>query len=143
MTMKKYLLLFIILISTNFVLLAQEEDPDPRTGKLQEKMEMYIQKKLNLSKVESEKFSPVFLQYISELRKTHQENRADRPMLQLKIAELRVRFRDEFRKIIDEKRANRVFLHQKEFEDKVRQEILERRMQNRKGLDNRVRNKQR
>lgn len=143
MTMKKYLLLFTILISTSFVLLAQEEDPDPRTGKLQEKMEMYIQKKLNLSKVESEKFSPVFLQYISELRKTHQENRADRPMLQLKIAELRVRFRDEFRKIIDEKRANRVFLHQKEFEDKVRQEILERRMQNRKGLDNRVRNKQR
>ena len=46
---------------------------------------------------------------------------------------------DEFRKIIDEQRANRVFQHQREFEDKIRQEIIDRKMQNRQGPKNRIR----
>lgn len=126
--MKRILFILTLFITTSFVALAQDDDADDRMGKLQEKMQQYIQKRLNMSKAESEKFSPIFLRYIVELRRTHRENKTDRPMLQLKVAEIRVRFRDEFRQVVDEQRANKVFQHQKEFEDKIRQEILERRM---------------
>lgn len=130
--MKKYLLILTLFITTGLVAFAQEEEDD-RMGKLQQKMQQYIQKRLNMSKSESEKFSPIFLRYIIELRRTHREHKTDRPMMQLKAAELRVRFRDEFRQVVDEQRANKIFQHQKEFEDKIRQEILERKQQNRPG----------
>ncbi len=132
--MKKFLLILSLFLSTGLFSFAQEDEAsDERMGKLQEKMQQYIQKRLNMTKAESEKFTPMFLRYISELRKTHREFKADRPMLQLKIAEVRVKFRDELRPVFGEQRANRIFIHQKEFEDKVRQEIIERRIQNRQG----------
>jgi hypothetical protein len=136
--MKRYLLILIFFF-TGFSLYAQDDETDQRMGVLQEKMQLYIQKRLNMTRAESERFSPIFLRYISELRRTHRENKLDRPMMQLKIAELRVRYRDEFRKVIDEQRANRVFQHQHEFEIKIMQEIKERRMQERQGPKNRIR----
>lgn len=96
-------------------------------------MALYIQKKLGLTKAEAQKFSPVFLRYIVELRKTHRENKADKPMLQLKVAEVRIRFRNEFRQIMDEQRANKIFDYQREFELKVLDEIKQRRLENRNG----------
>jgi hypothetical protein len=132
--MKKYFFILFISLFASFRGFAQDDEADERGGKLLERMQLYIQKKLDMTKAEAEKFGPIFLQYISELRKTHREFRTDRPVLQLKIAEVRVRFRDQFRPIINEQRANRVFLHQKEFEDKIRDEINERRMERRQGL---------
>ena len=103
-------------------------DEGGAANKLQERMALYNQKRLGLTRAESQKFSPVFLRYIVELRKTHRDNRTDKPMLQLKVAELRVRFRNEFKQIMDEQRANKVYEYQREFENKVREEIKERRL---------------
>lgn len=139
--MKKYLLILTLLFAGTFTGFAQDEEADGRMGKLQEKMQQYIQKRLNLTKSESEKFSPIFIRYISELRKVHQENRVDRPMLQLKVAEVRVRFRDEFRQVMDEQRANKVFVVEKEFLEIAKREVLERKMQNRQGGGGLRRNK--
>lgn len=137
--MKKFLFILIVLFSAGLSSFAQEDEAtDERIGKLQEKMQQYIQKRLSMTKAESEKFTPIYLRYISELRKTHREYKTDRPMLQLKIAEVRVKFRDEFRPVFGEQRANRIFIHQKEFEDKIRQEIMDRRMQNRQGPRGRI-----
>ncbi|MBE2230556.1 MAG: hypothetical protein IAE96_07940 [Chitinophagaceae bacterium] len=135
--MKRCLLILTLLFSSSFLLQAQE-DEEARLGKLQEKMQQYIQKRLNLTKGEAEKFSPIFMRYISELRKAHQENRTDRPMQQLKMAEVRVRYRNEFRQVIDEQRANKVFQYEKEFQEIVKREIIERRMQNRQGPGRRI-----
>jgi len=137
--MKKYLFILFVSLLTSFTGFTQEEEPEDRGGKLLERMQLYIQKKLNMTKSESERFSPIFLRYITELRSTHRENRGDKPMLQLRIAELRVKFRNEFRQVVDEQRANKVFQHQREFEDKIRQEIIERRQQNRQGGGRRTR----
>lgn len=135
--MKRCLLILTLLFSSSFLLQAQE-DEEARLGKLQEKMQQYIQKRLNLTKGEAEKFSPIFMRYISELRKAHQDNRTDRPMQQLKMAEVRVRYRNEFRQVIDEQRANKVFQYEKEFQEIVKREIIERRMQNRQGPGRRI-----
>jgi hypothetical protein len=123
--MKKYLLIFCLTIFSAVCLFAQEEQPqnNDKGGKLQQRMKEYVQKRLNLSKSEAEKFSPLFLRYIVELRRTHRDNKEDRPVLQLRVAELRVKFRDQFRQIMDEQRANRVFEYQGEFERIVKDEL--------------------
>ena len=107
-----------------------QDDNNDKGKQLLEKMNTYIQKRLNLTRGEAERFSPIFLRYIIELRRTHRENVSDKPMLQLKIAELRVKFRDEFKTVLDEPRANKVFEAQHEFEDIVRGEIQNRRLEN-------------
>lgn len=131
--MKKSLLILIFSFVSSFALFAQDAPDDAQQGgKLMERMQQYIQNRLNLSKTESEKFSPIFLRYVSELRRTHRESKGDRLLLQSRVAEVRLKFRNEFRQVMDEQRANRIFKHQGEFEDIVRKEILERR-QNRQG----------
>ena len=128
--MKRYLLILTLFFLTGFTAFAQEGDNDDRGNKLQEKMRDYIQKKLNLTKNEAERFSPVFIRYIVELRRTHNEYLGDKPMRQLKVAELRVRFRNEFKQIVDEQRANKVYDYQREFEIKIKEEIQNRRLEN-------------
>ena len=58
--MKKILLILSLFILTGITVFAQNENDD-RGGKLQERMREYIQKKLNLTKGEADRFSPVFL----------------------------------------------------------------------------------
>jgi hypothetical protein len=133
--MKKYFVIVCLFLLAGFTLLAQDDDgDDDRGGKLQQRMREYVQKRLNLSKGEAERFSPIFLRYIVELRRTHRENKADKPVLQLRVAEVRVKFRNQFREVMDEQRANRVFEYQREFEDKIRQEILNRRQEGKPTL---------
>ena len=99
-------------------------------SKLREKMTEYIQQKLSLSKSEAERFSPIFLDYFKDLRKTNQEFKGDRLVLQQKILELRLRYRDQFKPIIGEQRSNDVFKYEREFIQEVK-ELREDRLQNR------------
>jgi hypothetical protein len=132
--MKKYLVILSLFILTGFTGFSQDDDADgDKAGKLQQRMKEYVQKRLGLSKAEAEKFSPIFLRYIVELRKTHRENKGDRPMLQMKVGELKIRYRTEFRQIMDEHRANKVYEYQREFEVKIIDEIKERRQERRQG----------
>lgn len=131
--MKRYLLIVLVTLFTLNAGFAQEDNDGQPGAKLQERMREYIQKRLNLNKAEAEKFNPVFMRYLTELRKVHRENKTDRPMQELRIAEVRVKYRNEFRQVLDEQRANRVFKHEREFLDKVIEVINERRMENRRG----------
>lgn len=128
--MKKLIYLLMFLFATTFTSFAQ--DDDDAGGKLREKMVEYIQNKLNLSKAEAEKFQPIFLDYLKQLRSTKQEFRGDRLVLQQKIAELRLRFRDQFKPVIGDQRSNEVFKHEHDFVEKVKQEVIERK-ENRQG----------
>lgn len=116
--MKKWLL--ILFIFSGFAGFSQNEEPTKEVGKIQERMREYIQNKLNLSRAESEKFSPVFLRYFRDFAQTHKKERGDRLILQQKIIELRLHYRGEFKQIMDEQRANKVF----QYEDNFRQEAI-------------------
>jgi len=130
--MKKFLLILTLFFCTGISLHAQEDDPvdDRGANRIQEKMRDYIQQRLNMNRAEAEKFSPVFIRYMLELRRTHRDFQGDKPMQQLKIAELRVRYRDEFRHVLDEQRADRVYDAEQEFKKIVVRELQERRLQN-------------
>lgn len=110
--MKKLLFILSLLFLTSTGLLAQDDDDNEGGEKIRDKMTEYIQKRLDLSKDEAEKFAPVFLRYFREWRHAIRENRGDKLVLQQKIIELRLRYRTHFREIIGEQRGNQVFRHQ-------------------------------
>jgi hypothetical protein len=111
--MKRFLLILSLLFVTGSCLFAQDDDDG--NEKIRDKMNEYIQKRLDLSDDEAKKFSPVFLKYFKEWRQTIRENKGDKLILQQKIVDLRLRYRTQFREIIGEKRGNNVFTHQENF----------------------------
>ncbi|NTS39878.1 hypothetical protein HRG84_03095 [Flavisolibacter sp. BT320] len=127
--MKKFFCILILCFSlqTSF---AQEEGPG--ADRLKEKMVEYIQTKLGLNKTEAERFQPLFMDYLRQLRATKQEYKDDRLVLQQKIIEVRLKFRDQVKPIVGEKRSNEVFTHEREFVEKV-QDVRKERLQEGKG----------
>jgi hypothetical protein len=118
--MKKifYAVLFLLSVHTA---LAQDD------VKVRERMTEYIQKRLDLSKNEAERFGPLFINYFNELRKTNQDFKGDRLVLQQKIVDLRLRYRDQFKGIIGEKKSNDVFTLERDFVEEVKRLRDERR----------------
>ncbi len=125
--MKNFLYTVCILLLTATVSFAQD---DERDSKISERMTEYIQRRLGLSKAEAERFQPVFLNYYNDLKRTTRENRSDKLVLQQKVTELRLRYRDQFKPIVGEKRSNDVFAYERDFVDEVKKIRMER-MQNR------------
>ena len=134
--MKKILYILMFVFSLSNVSFAQ--DDDDAGGKLRDKMIEYIQDRLGLSKSEAEKFQPVFLDYLRDMRNTKQQFKGDKLILQQKVVDLRIRYRDQFKPIIGEQRSNNVFKHEREFVEKALQERQDR-IQNR--LDGRANKK--
>jgi hypothetical protein len=128
--MKKWLIILTLCILPGFAF-AQEEEESQEGGKIPERMRVYIQDKLGLSRKEAEKFTPLFFRYFREFAKTHRENKGDRLILQQKIIELRLRYRGEFRQIMDEQRANKVYFYEDEFRKQAIKIIRENKMDNR------------
>ena len=127
--MKKIVYILVFVFSLSNISFAQDDDGG---GKLRDKMIEYIQTKLGLSKSEAEKFQPVFLDYLKDMRATKQQYKdGDRLVLQQKIIDLRIRYRDQFKPIIGEARSNQVFKHEHDFVEQARTELKDR-------LDNRL-----
>ena len=126
--MKKIFIILILCFTAGSGIIAQSnEQGNQDGGKLQERLNEYLQKRLGLTKNEAEKFSPVYLRYFNELRKAHVETRNLPPIdRQQKIVEIRLRYRNEFKPILGEERANKVFVAEQEFRKKA-QDLLENR----------------
>lgn len=118
--MKKLFFILSLLLVTSVRLFAQEDDENEGNEKIRDKMNEFIQKRLNLSKDEADKFTPVFLRYFREWRQTIRENKGDKLILQQKIVDLQLRFRTQFREILGEKRGNQVYQHQRIFLQELR-----------------------
>jgi hypothetical protein len=130
--MKKIFYILTLFILTGFAANAQDDGADER---IRDKMREYIQKRMDLTKNESEKFTPVFIRYFKEWRTTLRENgRGPRLDLQQKIIDLRIRYRNEFKEILGEKRSNDVYEHQDKFIKELKTIQQERRIQNRPNV---------
>ena len=126
--MKKIFYLASMLAFFSFSAVAQDEE----AGKLQQKMTEYIQQRMGLSKAEADRFSPVFLDYFNDLKNTNKTYKGDRLVLQQKIVELRLKYRDLFKPIVGDKRSNDVFTYERDFIKEVK-ELRQDRIQSRKG----------
>ena len=83
--------------------------------RLRDKMREYIQQRMRLKANEAERFTPIFLRYFREWRTTLKDNQGDKLILQQKIVELRLRYRNEFKEIVGERRSNEIYQRQEEF----------------------------
>jgi hypothetical protein len=131
--MKKILLILSLFLVTTNALMAQDDGDD----KIRDKMREYIQQRMRLSKNEAEKFSPIFLRYFREWRTALKDNQGDRLILQQKVVELRLRYRNEFKEIVGEKRSNEVYINQEKFIKELK-DLRRERMQDRQGPKNRI-----
>ena len=111
--MKRFLLILLFSITTTTILFAQDED-DEGSDKIRNRMTEFIQKRLDLTKEESAKFTPIFHRYFKDWRQTLKDNREKRDRLELqhKVVELRLKYREEFRAAIGERKGDRVFQQQ-------------------------------
>lgn len=117
--MKKILYILSFLFFSTTASFAQ--DDEGQGAKIRERMTEYIQKRLGLSRPEAERFGPVFLNYFNDLRKTNQEFRGDRLVLQQKIVEVRLNYRNQFKTIVGDHRSNDVFVYEREFINEIKQ----------------------
>jgi len=131
--MKRILFITSLLLCLATGVQAQSGDRGPG-ARIQERMREYLQNRLSLSSAEAERFTPVFISYFNELRQTNQQYRGDRLVLQQKIVDLRLRYREQFRPIMGEKRSNDLFQYEHDFVDEVKR-IREERLQNRLDTD--------
>ena len=111
------------------------QDDAGNGNKIREKMTEYVQKRLGLSKTEAERFNPVFMNYFNELRNTNIQHKDDKLVLQQKIIDLRLRYRDQFKPIVGEKRSNDVFTYERDFVEEVKR-LRQDRIQNRDIVPN-------
>jgi len=120
--MKRFLLILTLALFAGFVAKAQDDDND----KIRDKMREFIQKRMNLSKNEAERFTPVFIRYFREWRQAIREHKDDILERQKRIVDFKIRYRDEFKEIVGEKRSNEVFKRQEEFVRIIREQTLNR-----------------
>lgn len=111
--MKRFLLILLFSITSTTILFAQDGD-DEGGDKIRNRMTEFIQKRLDLTKEESAKFTPIFHRYFKDWRQTLKDNREKRDRLELqhKVVELRLKYREEFRAAIGERKGDRVFQQQ-------------------------------
>jgi len=134
--MKRFLYIFGLFMAISTASYAQDVDGNGR--KIQDLMNEYVQKRMGLSKAEADKFSPVFLNYFNELRQTNQQYQGDKLVLQKKIVDLRLKYRNQFKDIVGEKKSNDVFNYERDFVEKLK-DVRNDRMQNKN--ENRGNNK--
>ena len=125
--MKRFLLILTLALFAGLTVQAQE-DGDER---IRDKMREFIQRRLNLSKNEAQRFTPVFIRYFKEWRQTIRENKEDVLERQKRIVDLRIRYRTEFREIVGERKSNEIYKQQDIFVQEItkirRDQINERR----------------
>ncbi|RYY90489.1 MAG: hypothetical protein EOO15_02330 [Chitinophagaceae bacterium] len=127
--MKRFLTIFIMFLGLALSATAQDGGRGPG-ARMRQRMQQYLQTRLSLSSAEAERFTPVFINYFNDLRQVNQQYRGDRLVLQQKIVDLRLRYREQFRPIMGDKRSNDIFVYEHDFVDQVKK-IREERIQNR------------
>jgi len=136
--MKKILYILGFLLAFAIPSFAQEKENNGE--KVRERMREYLQKRLNLSPSEADRFEPLYMEYFTELRKINHQYKGDRLVLQQKIVDLRLRYRDQFKKVVGDKRSNDVFIYERDFVDEVKKIKLERLQGRNEGKPGKIKN---
>lgn len=124
--MKKFLLIFCLLLGVGMVSYSQDNDGG---GRIQALKIAFLTKKLNLSPEEAQRFWPIYNKYEDEIRKAKLDNRTDELKREEKILDVRKKFNGEFLKALSSEKVNSFFKIEKEFNNYLQKEIMERRQQ--------------
>ncbi len=119
--MKKYLLIFTILIGSVSGALAQEGEDLNKQEKIQALYVAYVTQQLQLTPDEAQKFWPLHTQFSNELKAVNK----DMPELTKEQARLDIKkkYQDNFVKVLGSNRCERFFRMNDEFKRKLRERL--------------------
>ncbi len=128
--MKKILLLIFLCTVFGVTIIAQEKEKT-NISMIESLKVAYITKQLNLNAEEAQKFWPLHNNYIGELKKARKENMNNELVFEEKALNIRKKYSVEFKKILNsDERVNSVFTADRNFNNMMRKELINRRMNN-------------
>lgn len=128
--MKKILLLIFLCTVFGVTIIAQEKEKT-NISMIESLKVAYITKQLNLNAEEAQKFWPLHNSYIDELKKARKENMNNELVFEEKALNIRKKYSVEFKKILNsDERVNSVFTADRNFNNMMRKELINRRMNN-------------
>lgn len=128
--MKRIVILIFLCNVFGATMMAQEREK-PNVAMIESLKVAYITKQLNLTAEEAQKFWPVHNNYIDELKKARKENMNNELVFEEKALNIRKKYNIDFKKILNsDERVNSVFTADRNFNNMIRKELLNRRMNN-------------
>ncbi|MBX9734470.1 MAG: hypothetical protein K2X37_10450 [Chitinophagaceae bacterium] len=128
--MKRIVILIFLCNVFGATMMAQEREK-PNVAMIESLKVAYITKQLNLTAEEAQKFWPVHNNYIDELKKARKENMNNELVFEEKALNIRKKYSIDFKKILNsDERVNSVFTADRNFNNMIRKELLNRRMNN-------------
>lgn len=125
--MKKYIYIFIFLLTTQLPVFAQEELGGGQN--IQNLKIGFVTRRLELTSEEAQKFWPVYNEYTNELKKARQEQKDDVLAFEERALGIRKKYKGEFKKILaTDDRVNKTLTVDRDFNTVLKKE-WQRRMQ--------------
>jgi hypothetical protein len=128
-----YTIAIVLMIVFSTAVKAQDkvEREKPNMAMIESLKIAYITKQLNLTTEEAQKFWPLHNTYIDELKKARRENMNNELVFEEKALSIRKKYSVDFKKILNsDERVNSVFTADRNFNNMMRKELMNRRMNN-------------
>lgn len=127
--MKKFFFIISLLFLHSYFCVAQTQSDAQTDDKVKDIKTAYINKELNLTPEEAQKFWPIYNNYFSEIKQARREHINDEVAFEEKVVQIRKKYKGDFQKVLNsDKRANRVFVSEKKLRDMFKKELQNRRL---------------
>ena len=124
--MKKFVFILSLLFLHSYFCVGQTQS-DTGRNKIEGIKETYMNKELNLTPEEAQKFWPVYNNYFKEIRQARKSYPNDEVAFEEKVVEIRKKYKDNFKNILDsDERANKVYVAEKNLRDLLKKELQNR-----------------
>jgi hypothetical protein len=125
--MKKIVIILSLLFLHNYFCVAQTQSDSTGKDKIEGLKETYMNKELNLTPQEAQKFWPVYKNYFQEIRQARKNYTNDEVAFEEKVVEIRKKYKDNFKSILNSNdRANKVYVSEKNLRDLLKKELQNR-----------------
>jgi len=124
--MKKIVFIISLLFLHNYFCVGQTQS-DTNVDKIEGIKQTYMNKELNLTPEEAQKFWPVYKSYFKEIREARKNYTNDEVAFEEKVVQIRKKYKDNFKTILNsDERANKVFVSEKNLRDLLKKELQNR-----------------
>lgn len=126
--MKKFYFIISLLFLHSYFCVAQTQS-DEADDKVKDIKIAYMNKELNLTPEEAQKFWPIYNNYFNEIKQARREHVNDEVAFEEKVVQIRKKYKGDFQKVLNSgSRANKVFVSEKNLRDMFKKELQNRRL---------------
>jgi len=121
--MKKTFFIISLLFLQSYFCVAQTQS----ASRVEDIKIAYMNKELNLTPDEEQKFWPVYNNYFSEIKQARKDYANDEVGFEDKVVQIRKKYKDDFKKVLNsDARVNKVYVSEKNLRDLFKKELQNR-----------------